>query len=126
MSRSRAVASRAAAGAGSRSRLLRPRKGGCRPSSAGPPSGSSALAFSASGLVSWGLPLHLIALMQNAGLGQAEAVGVATLIGPATLLARLVDATLGERLPVERVALAGLLLGPLSCLAMARRSRARW
>jgi predicted MFS family arabinose efflux permease len=78
-----------------------------------------ALAFSASGLVSWGLPLHLIALMQNAGLGQTEAVSVATLIGPATLLARLVDATMGERLPVERVALAGLLLGPLSCLAMA-------
>jgi predicted MFS family arabinose efflux permease len=78
-----------------------------------------ALVFSASGLVSWGLPLHLIALMQNAGLGQTEAVGVAALIGPATLLARLVDATMGERLPVERVALAGLLLGPLSCLAMA-------
>lgn len=78
-----------------------------------------ALAFAASGLVSWGLPLHLIALLRNSGLGEAEAVWVAALIGPATLLARLVDATMGERLPVERVALAGLLLGPLSCLAMA-------
>jgi predicted MFS family arabinose efflux permease len=78
-----------------------------------------ALAFSASGLVSWGLPLHLIAMLQSSGLDQAEAVGVAALIGPATLLARLVDATLGERLPVERVALGGLLLGPLSCALMA-------
>ena len=78
-----------------------------------------ALAFSASGLVSWGLPLHLISMLQNSGLSNAEAVGIATLSGPATLMARLIDATLGERLPVERVALAGLLLGPLACLTLA-------
>ncbi len=74
--------------------------------------------FSASGLVSWGLPLHLIDLLQNAGIGAAEAVAIAALSGPATLLARLVDATLGERLPVERTALAGLVLGPLACLML--------
>ena len=77
-----------------------------------------ALAFSASGLVSWGLPLHLISLFQEAGLTQAEAVWVATLSGPATLAARAIDATLGERLPAEKVALFGLLLGPLLCLAL--------
>ncbi len=74
--------------------------------------------FSASGLVSWGLPLHLIDLLQNAGIGAAEAVAIAALSGPATLLARLVDAVLGERLPVERTALAGLVLGPLACLML--------
>ncbi len=74
-----------------------------------------AIVFSASGLVSWGLPLHLIDLLRHAGIGEAEAVGIATLSGPATLLARLVDATIGEQLPVERTALAGLVLGPLSC-----------
>ncbi|HEV7260540.1 MAG TPA: MFS transporter [Bosea sp. (in: a-proteobacteria)] len=77
-----------------------------------------AIAFSASGLVSWGLPLHLIELLRNAGIGEAEAVGIAALSGPATLLARLVDATVGDRLPVERTALAGLVLGPLSCFLL--------
>lgn len=77
-----------------------------------------ALAFSASGLVSWGLPLHLISLFQEAGLTQAQAVWVATLSGPATLAARAIDATLGERLPAEKVALFGLLLGPLLCLTL--------
>lgn len=78
----------------------------------------TALAFSASGLVSWGLPLHLITLFQEGGLTQAEAVWIATLGGPATIAARAIDATLGERLPVERVALFGLLLGPLCCLML--------
>lgn len=77
-----------------------------------------ALAFSASGLVSWGLPLHLISLFQEAGLTQAEAVWVATLSGLATLAARAIDATLGERLPAEKVALFGLLLGPILCLTL--------
>lgn len=77
-----------------------------------------ALAFSASGLVSWGLPLHLITLFQEAGLTQAEAVWVATLSGPATLAARAIDATYGERLPAEKVALLGLLLGPILCLVL--------
>lgn len=77
-----------------------------------------ALAFSASGLVSWGLPLHLITLFQEAGLTQAEAVWVATLSGPATLAARAIDATYGERLPAEKVALFGLLLGPILCLVL--------
>ncbi|MBN9435455.1 MFS transporter [Bosea sp. (in: a-proteobacteria)] len=78
-----------------------------------------ALSFSASGLVSWGLPLHVIGLMQSAGLSNATAVAIATLSGPATLAARAIDAVAGHRLPVERVALAGLALGPLSCLLMA-------
>ncbi len=77
-----------------------------------------AAVFSASGLVSWGLPLHLIDLLRDAGISATEAVGIAALSGPATLLARLVDATLGERLPVERTALAGLVLGPLACLVL--------
>ena len=77
-----------------------------------------AVVFSASGLVSWGLPLHLIDLLRNAGLGPGEAVGIAALSGPATLLARLLDVTIGDRLPVEKTALAGLVLGPLSCFVL--------
>ena len=78
-----------------------------------------ALSFSASGLVSWGLPLHMIGLMQSAGIGAAAAVTIASLTGPATLAARAIDAVAGERLPVEKVALAGLVLGPAACLLMA-------
>lgn len=78
-----------------------------------------AVSFSASGLVSWGLPLHIIGLMQGAGIAGPSAVAIASLSGPATLVARAVDAVAGERLPVERVALAGLALGPAACLLMA-------
>jgi predicted MFS family arabinose efflux permease len=78
-----------------------------------------ALSFSASGLVSWGLPLHVIGLMQDAGLSNATAVAIATLSGPATIAARAIDAVAGARLPVERVALGGLAVGPVSCLLMA-------
>lgn len=78
-----------------------------------------ALSFSASGLVSWGLPLHVIGLMQSAGLGTAQAVAIASLSGPATLAARAADAVAGGRWPVERVALAGFAVAPLSCLLTA-------
>jgi len=77
-----------------------------------------ALIFSVSGIVSWGLPLHLIDILRTAGLSQAEAVGIAALAGPATLLARLADTTIGDRLPAERAALAGLLIGPLANLLL--------
>jgi MFS family permease len=78
-----------------------------------------ALSFSASGLVSWGLPLHMIGLMQSAGISGAAAVTIASLSGPATLMARAIDAVAGDRLPVEKVALAGLAVGPAACLLMA-------
>jgi len=78
-----------------------------------------ALSFSASGLVSWGLPLHIIGLMQGAGIAGTSAVAIASLSGPATMVARAVDAVAGERLPVEKVALAGLVLGPVACLLLA-------
>lgn len=78
-----------------------------------------ALIFSASGLVSWGLPLILIPLIERGGLDHATAVWVASLSGPATLLARAIDAVAGERYPVERVALVGLAMGPLACLVLA-------
>lgn len=77
-----------------------------------------ALSFSASGLVSWGLPLHIIGLMQGAGISGATAVMIASLSGPATMVARAVDAVAGERLPVEKVALAGLVFGPVACVLL--------
>lgn len=78
-----------------------------------------ALVFSISGLVSWGLPLHLISLLQNAGLDQQAAVGIASLGGPAVLVSRLTEIAIGERIRVEMFMLAGLIFGPLACLILA-------
>lgn len=78
-----------------------------------------AILFSGSGLVSWGLPVHLIGMFQDAGLSRESAVWIATLTGPATMVARLVDVMIGGRIAAERIAFAGLVLGPLSCLILA-------
>ena len=78
-----------------------------------------ALVFSVSGLVSWGLPLHLISLLQNAGLDQQAAVGIASLGGPAVLVSRLTELAIGDRVRVESFMLAGLIFGPLACLILA-------
>lgn len=78
-----------------------------------------ALVFSLSGLVSWGLPLHLISLLQNAGLDQQAAVGIASLGGPAVLVSRLTEIAIGERIRVEIFMLVGLIFGPLACLILA-------
>lgn len=51
----------------------------------------AALAFSAAGFVSWGLPLHFIAIFQEAGIGFAVAVWLGSLSGPSQILARMVQ-----------------------------------
>ncbi len=49
------------------------------------------LAFSSAGFVSWGLPLHFIAIFQEAGIGFAVAVWLGSLSGPSQVLARAVQ-----------------------------------
>lgn len=46
------------------------------------------LAFSSAGFVSWGLPLHFIAIFQEAGIALALAVWLGSLSGPSQILAR--------------------------------------
>ncbi len=64
--------------------------------------GLIAFAFASGGSVSWGLDLHLIAVLGDFGLGLGAAVTLAALKGPATLMARLTDVLAGPRLPPMR------------------------
>lgn len=72
--------------------------------------------FCLSGLVSWGLPLHFIGLFQASGLPLASAVAIASLTGPATMAARLIEVVAGDRIKLERLCLYALALGAAACL----------
>lgn len=54
--------------------------------------------FTTQGFVAWGLPLHLITVFQDIGLGRAEAVAIAAASGVATITTRLIETGLGPRL----------------------------
>jgi predicted MFS family arabinose efflux permease len=56
------------------------------------------IAFSLQGFVSWGLPLHMISLIEHLGVAPATAVAIAGLYGPATIGARLIEVMFGNRL----------------------------
>ncbi len=66
--------------------------------------------FSCSGFVSWGLDLHLIAILGDFGLPTVAAVWVAALKGPATLSGRLADIVMARRVtPMQSALIAGSL-----------------
>jgi predicted MFS family arabinose efflux permease len=73
-----------------------------------------AVAFSLQGTVSWGLTLHLISLFAASGMTTTAAVGVASLMGPATVGGRLVDMVLAGRVSTFKCATGALLLMPLA------------
>jgi Major Facilitator Superfamily len=54
--------------------------------------------FACSGFISWGIDLHLIAILRETGLSAVVAVGLASLKGPATLMARVGNILLANRL----------------------------
>lgn len=73
-----------------------------------------AVAFSLSGFVSWGLSLHMIALLEAGGLSASAAITLASAIGAMQVAARLLEFLLGNRVsPVVPGLLATALL-PLS------------
>jgi MFS family permease len=72
------------------------------------------IAFACSGFVSWGLDLHLIAILGDFGLGAATAVSVAAIKGPATLLARGSDVVAGPRISPLGSAMVAILATALS------------
>jgi MFS family permease len=69
------------------------------------------IAVGLNGIVSWGLDLHLIRILQEFGLSAVAAVAVAALKGPATLLARAMELIAPRRVtPVGSALAAGLLM----------------
>jgi hypothetical protein len=78
------------------------------------------VAVGANGFVSWGLDLHLIAILKEFGLTTALAVAVAAWKGPATLVARGLDLFLAGRFtPMNGAVAAGLLMPLGLALALA-------
>jgi predicted MFS family arabinose efflux permease len=68
-------------------------------------------AVAGNGFVSWGLDLHLIAILQEFGMTAATAVLIAAWKGPATLLARAIDmAAAGRISAVGSAVVAGVLI----------------
>jgi len=80
-----------------------------------------ALSFTANMLAFSALSVHLFPLLQERGLAAADAVMLATLIGPMQVLGRIVEVTFGRRFRAVQVGLIALLLLPIAvaCLAVA-------
>jgi MFS family permease len=69
------------------------------------------VAVGLNGIVSWGLDLHLIRILQDFGLSAVAAVAVAALKGPATLLARGLEIVAPRRItPLGSAIAAGILM----------------
>lgn len=78
----------------------------------------AAICFSTSGLLSFGLPLHMIGLLQAYGHSAAAAVAIGSLIGPGQVLARAFDILGGSRFPILNVGIASAILMPLALLVL--------
>jgi MFS family permease len=69
------------------------------------------VAIGGNGFVSWGLDLHLIAILKEFGLSAAAAVAIAAWKGPATLMARALDIAAAQRItPMGSAVAAGALM----------------
>ncbi len=73
-----------------------------------------ALAFSAQGFVSWGLPLNLIEILKALDQPPAVAVGLAALLGPAQVVARFGEALFGPRFGILAIGLAASVAAPFA------------
>lgn len=78
----------------------------------------TALAFSLAGFISWGLPLHAIAILEEYGHGRAAAVAIGSVLGPAQVLARLIDIAGGHRIDIIKVGVAAAAAMPLAILVI--------
>jgi hypothetical protein len=72
-----------------------------------------ALAMSVAGFVSWGLPLQAVAILTGVGHGPVTAVWIATLMGPAQVLARLAEVAFGHRIGILKVGVIAASMMPL-------------
>ena len=76
--------------------------------------------FTTQGFASWGLPLHLIALFQEMGLGRAEAVAIASASGAATIAARTIEVGFGHHMRTLTMAVVAVAsLTPVLALLVA-------
>lgn len=78
----------------------------------------AALTFSVSGMLTWGLPLHMIGILKGFGHPEATAVAIGALIGPGQVLARGFEMAGGHRLGIMTVGVGAATLMPLALVAL--------
>lgn len=78
----------------------------------------TATCFSAAGVLSFGLPLHMIGILQAYGHSAAAAVAIGSLIGPGQVLARAFDILGGSRFPILNIGVAAALMMPLALVVL--------
>lgn len=78
------------------------------------------VAFAPAGFVSWGLPLHFVAIFQEAGLALAAAVFIGSLSGPSQMFARILQWLWLDRVidPVTLAVMASLATVPVVALPL--------
>ncbi len=78
----------------------------------------AATAFALAGVVSWGMPLHVVSILRDFGHAPATAVALGIVLGPAQLIARLIDLLGGRRIGILETGVAAAALMPLAILAL--------
>lgn len=78
----------------------------------------AATAFSLSGMLTWGLPLHMIGLLEGLGHDEAAAVWIGSLLGPGQVLARAFEMAGGHRFGILAVGIGAAALMPLSLVLL--------
>lgn len=73
-----------------------------------------ALGFSLTGFVSWGLPLHVIGILEGYGHSSAFAVAAGALMGPAQVSARLAEMTFGKRHGILTIGVVSAAIMPVA------------
>ncbi|MDB5511159.1 MAG: transporter [Enterovirga sp.] len=72
----------------------------------------AAIALSVAGFATWGIPLQLIAMLQDLGHSTKQAVLIGALFGPAQIVARAVEIFFGSRLSILRLGVISLMMIP--------------
>lgn len=75
-----------------------------------------AVSFGCVGIVTWGLPLHLVGIATAYGLAPVLAVSIGAIMGPAQMVSRALEVAFGQRVPIMRVGLGSLVLIGVACL----------
>ncbi len=76
--------------------------------------GLAALAFSMAGFITWGLPLHILAVLRELGHSEGSALAIGALLGPGQVLARLFEILGGARLGILATGVLAAALMPVA------------
>lgn len=80
--------------------------------------GLAAVAFSLGGMLTWGLPLHMVGILQDLGHDEAASVAIGALVGPGQVLARAFEMLGGERLGILSIGVGAAVLMPLALASL--------